>query len=513
MPANVRIVLSGREPPVTAWLTAPEWRGSFESLHLEALAEADAHEVLERGGISAEAATRINRFTHGHPLAITLAIATQAERPNLDVTAEAMPAVLAKLVGYFLADVEDPVTRSALEAAAVVRRVTHSLLGAMLPDALPQDTMARLEALPFVVQDRDGLILHDAIRDAISIHLKAQDPSRYQQLRRRAWLQLRREASDVGLDGLWRYTADLLYLIENPLIREGFFPSNAPQYLVQSARPGDRDAIFAITRRWEPAETAPVIEEWWRRLPSAFHVALDHDGQVAGFYIAFEPDQVDRAWLQEDPLTREWFAHLQRNPIPSRQKVLFMRRWLTRDTGEMPGGAQGACWLDIKRIYMYLRPHLRRIYLCVTEPGLNAYRDVVLKLGFVPIAETHAGETFYSATNDFGPESVDGWLAGLIAAELGITPENLLDREARELVLESGRVSLTRLEYAVMEYMEDRRGRAVTRTDLLNEVWGYSYSGGSNVVDAVIRSLRKKLGSQASDIETVVGIGYRLRSN
>jgi DNA-binding response OmpR family regulator len=40
-------------------------------------------------------------------------------------------------------------------------------------------------------------------------------------------------------------------------------------------------------------------------------------------------------------------------------------------------------------------------------------------------------------------------------------------------------------------------------------VWGYKYEGGSNVVDAVIRSLRKKLREKASLIETVSGMGYR----
>ena len=40
---------------------------------------------------------------------------------------------------------------------------------------------------------------------------------------------------------------------------------------------------------------------------------------------------------------------------------------------------------------------------------------------------------------------------------------------------------------------------------------GYSYTGGSNVVDVVIRSLRKKLGDRSAVIETVSGVGYRVR--
>lgn len=49
------------------------------------------------------------------------------------------------------------------------------------------------------------------------------------------------------------------------------------------------------------------------------------------------------------------------------------------------------------------------------------------------------------------------------------------------------------------------------RADLLRKVWGTSYDGGSNTVDVVIRSLRRKLGAIADRIETVRGVGYRLK--
>ena len=42
-------------------------------------------------------------------------------------------------------------------------------------------------------------------------------------------------------------------------------------------------------------------------------------------------------------------------------------------------------------------------------------------------------------------------------------------------------------------------------------MWGHEYAGGSNIVDSVVRSLRKKLGGNASAIETVRGYGYRFR--
>jgi DNA-binding response OmpR family regulator len=102
-------------------------------------------------------------------------------------------------------------------------------------------------------------------------------------------------------------------------------------------------------------------------------------------------------------------------------------------------------------------------------------------------------------------------MADHVRAELGVEERDILDRDARELVYDGNRIGLTPLEFGVMTYLQDNESRAVTRTDLLNEVWGYKYDGGSNVVDARIRSLRKKLGEYAWMIETVTGVGYRFR--
>jgi len=65
---------------------------------------------------------------------------------------------LETLTEMFLADARDPATRRALEACSVVRRVTVSLLRALLPDLAPRDAYDRLRALPFVGPADDGRI-------------------------------------------------------------------------------------------------------------------------------------------------------------------------------------------------------------------------------------------------------------------------------------------------------------------------------------------------------------------
>ncbi len=79
-------------------------------------------------------------------------------------------------------------------------------------------------------------------------------------------------------------------------------------------------------------------------------------------------------------------------------------------------------------------------------------------------------------------------------------------------MLDGRRVDLTRLEFEVLDYLVSaRKARWSSAIALLRDVWGYTYVG-SNVVDTVVRSLRKKLGERAPMIETVRGRGYRLRA-
>jgi DNA-binding response OmpR family regulator len=74
-------------------------------------------------------------------------------------------------------------------------------------------------------------------------------------------------------------------------------------------------------------------------------------------------------------------------------------------------------------------------------------------------------------------------------------------------------VALTPLELGLFRHLREREGRIVARRELLREVWGTEFTGGSNVVDAVVRTLRQKLGAAGRVIETVRGSGYRLRAD
>ena len=105
--------------------------------------------------------------------------------------------------------------------------------------------------------------------------------------------------------------------------------------------------------------------------------------------------------------------------------------------------------------------------------------------------------------------SQPGWLTRIIATELRIEEDSILDVAQRQLVIAGRRVDLTKLEFEVFRYLCERPGRVVERSTLLRDVWGYDYAGGSNVIEALVKSLRRKLGDRAATIETVRGVGYR----
>jgi hypothetical protein len=508
---NVRVLLSGREPPSPAWLVAREWQGLFHRLSLAPLRNTDSLNILRGAGLGEKDAVRINRFARGHPLALKLAASAALERPGFDLREETVHNVVQELTRIYLADIDDSVVRRALEASSVVRRITRSILAAMLRD-MPADLFERLRSIPLVESRPDGLMLHDAVRGSIAAALQAADPSAYREYCRAALRQLRGEVRTAGTPELWRYTADLIYLIENPVVREAFFPSESPQFAVEPALAKDGREIRQITKKHEGDEALKTIAFWWDNQPAAFRVARDDSDRVAGFYCMFDPCGVNKTLLAQDPIISKWWHHLRSNRVENNEKVLFLRRWLSREEGELPSPVQAACWLDIKRTYMELRPNLRRVYLTVHD--LPIYAPVAIKLGFRPLADCNVlldGSLYHTAMLDFGPSSVDGWISGLVAAELGAEENGILDVDARELTLDGVRVDLTKLEFEVLHYLSQNEGKAISRDQLLDDVWGQTYHGGSNVVDVVIRSLRKKIGTRSEMIETVRGVGYRFR--
>jgi hypothetical protein len=193
--------------------------------------------------------------------------------------------------------------------------------------------------------------------------------------------------------------------------------------------------------------------------------------------------------------------------VESPRKTLFLRRWLGLEAGEAPSPVQAACWLDVKRAYLEMRPSLQRVYLAVSD--LAPYASAAQELGF-EVLHSERRLPHATALLEFGHGSVDAWLRNLVRRELGMQGLVELDDTARELVVDGARTTLTQLEYGVLSVLMRAKGAIVGREQLLDEVWGERQDAvGSNVVDVVVLALRRKLGRESGLLATVRGSGYR----
>jgi len=99
---------------------------------------------------------------------------------------------------------------------------------------------------------------------------------------------------------------------------------------------------------------------------------------------------------------------------------------------------------------------------------------------------------------------------GMSVLNVGTLSANLMSRE----VVRSGRqIEMTPKEFSLLAFLMRAPDRVLTRTQILEQVWGYHFDPGTNLVDVYIRRLRSKIDFEGEIplIETLRGVGYRMQ--
>lgn len=97
-----------------------------------------------------------------------------------------------------------------------------------------------------------------------------------------------------------------------------------------------------------------------------------------------------------------------------------------------------------------------------------------------------------------------------------LTLDNLrMDLLARRVFRGKKEIVLTQKEFSLLEYLLRNKGRVLSRTQIIENVWGYDFSPGTNIIDVHIKSLREKLdaGFDEKLIHTVRGTGYIMKAD
>jgi two-component system OmpR family response regulator len=90
-----------------------------------------------------------------------------------------------------------------------------------------------------------------------------------------------------------------------------------------------------------------------------------------------------------------------------------------------------------------------------------------------------------------------------------------MDLLSREVTRQDKRIDLKPLDFALLEYLMRNAGRVVSKTMIMEHVWGYDFDPGTNVVEARICKLREKIEEEFDKrlIHTMKGVGYVLRED
>ena len=85
----------------------------------------------------------------------------------------------------------------------------------------------------------------------------------------------------------------------------------------------------------------------------------------------------------------------------------------------------------------------------------------------------------------------------------------VIDNEGRTVKVDGKLIELSLREYELLKYLLDNENVALSRDNILNNVWNYDYYGDSRTIDSHIKKIRHKLGKKGKYIQTIRGIGYK----
>jgi ATP/maltotriose-dependent transcriptional regulator MalT len=215
MPDNVLVVIAGRELPDwdPAW---PGWIARAAIVELREMTDADMEQLVQRyyalfdrGEADAAQVRDVVAFARGLPMAATTAVRLWAAYQQSDLHPVGA-GVVADLADRLLQGV--PVEmRPAFEAAAVLRTFNADSLGALLGGEGIQAMYEELRRWPFTRDRREGLAVHDTMREVMSDALRARSPAEFRSLNEKAAAYYRSQVERATGDERDRLQLESLY--------------------------------------------------------------------------------------------------------------------------------------------------------------------------------------------------------------------------------------------------------------------------------------------------------------
>jgi hypothetical protein len=419
LPARSVVVLAGRIAPEPAWFQ-DGWEQLAVELKLDPLPPDAALTLVRAHGLTDEALGRqLVAWADGSPLALSLA-ADAVRRDGGSWSAERIhehPNLVRAILHRIARTELDGGNLDVAAVAAIARSCDARLLRDVLPDVDPDEAYAWLSTRTFAERVGAGVTLHEIVRQAMRADLRARDPERDRELRRRIADHLYTRGLRVGT----RTIVDLAELVENPTVRWGFGADGSTTYRPELWRADDaataRDHFLAKPggRTWWDM-TEPLLREAPDRVVTV-RDALDH---LCGLAIAVTPENAPPV-AEADACLGPWLAHARREH--GDEQVL-----LWRDSIDFVAhGDLSSPVLSILNTAAILRSGLtnpRWSYLPI-DPDNDAAVAFARAVGAVHLDGLDLpfdGKVVQCHRLDHGDAGLLGGVRAAVYAELGMTP-------------------------------------------------------------------------------------------
>lgn len=498
LPETTLTVLAGRNPPTPAWRADPGWQPYLRVISLRNLTPEEGRDYLALRSVPPGDLQAVLDFTHSYPLALSLVADLYDQRPGFHFQPLEATDVVKLLLEQFLQRAPGPAHRAALEACALVRVTTESLLAELMTVSDAHDLFEWLRGLTFIETRPGGLFPHDIAREVLATDLRWRNPGWYAELHRRARMHYTRRLQDTFGPEQQLALFDFVYLHrDNPAVRPFFEWQASGRAVPDRMQAGDIDPLAAMVERHEGAESARLARIWLARQPENVVVFRGGENQPAGFMLSLALERVAPQDLAADPAAAQAWSYLQQHaPLRPGESATCFRYWLAADSYQSVSSIQSVIFITMVR--HYFTPGLAYSFCVCADPDfwlpVFSYADLT-RLSELDFA---VGDRLFGVYgHDWRAAPPLAWLELMGQREIALAPETVKPPApaGRAMALSQDGFS-NAVESALRDYTRPDvlRGNALLRARIVAERAGNA----ANDVErtAALRSLLREAAEQ-----------------